>query len=267
MPKTEEELMPPPEAIPNVQHHRRALPKLNKPSAAITDGKSKYFYFLSAPWFLCKTHLPPFYSIQICTRVWNWLNGAAWKTSVARKSNSKCQIFSNEERYVVLALLINVHCRVKIIGLHQNVFVTGGGKTFLRIFTNKNSSIFCHLKPFPFVYRIRKTLDLHPTRIHPCHLNPETSVKVNPFCLNLHCTTPIQSPAVAVTFEETFSLTVWALPAPTPDYKRNHTVWITTNYPPTTTAISHMKDTCPLCKRLTDTLGSMKPPSMPPDSV
>ena len=49
MPKTEEELMPPPEAIPNVQHHRRALPKLNKPSAAITDGKSKYFYFLSAP--------------------------------------------------------------------------------------------------------------------------------------------------------------------------------------------------------------------------
>ena len=142
MPKTEEELMPPPEAIPNVQHHRRALPKLNKPSAAITDGKSKYFYFLSAPWFLCKTHLPPFYSIQICTRVWNWLNGAAWKTSVARKSNSKCQIFSNEERYVVLALLINVHCRVKIIGLHQNVFVTGGGKTFLRIFTNKTPLFF-----------------------------------------------------------------------------------------------------------------------------
>ena len=33
----EQELMPPPEAIPNV-HHRRALPKLNKPSAAITDG-------------------------------------------------------------------------------------------------------------------------------------------------------------------------------------------------------------------------------------
>ena len=33
-----------------------------------------------------------------------------------------------------LALLINVHCRVKIIGLHQNVFVTGGGKTFFKDF-------------------------------------------------------------------------------------------------------------------------------------
>ena len=51
-PKSEEELMPPPEAIPNVHlHHRRALPKLNKPSAAITDGKHtknkhKYLDFL-----------------------------------------------------------------------------------------------------------------------------------------------------------------------------------------------------------------------------
>ena len=49
-PKSEEELMPPPEAIPNVHlHHRRALPKLNKPSAAITDGKhtkNKYLDFL-----------------------------------------------------------------------------------------------------------------------------------------------------------------------------------------------------------------------------
>jgi hypothetical protein len=110
-PKSEEELMPPPEAIPNVHlHHRRALPKLNKPSAAITDDLYE--------------------GLKLAQR---------GRLEDQRGTEIKFEMPDFLKRGTVRTFALLINRLLKIIGLYKLFYRT-----------------------------IKKILDRHPTKIHPC---------------------------------------------------------------------------------------------------